>query len=80
MSSYDALVSAYFANGGTVTRLKPGQSNGMTARDWSRAVRGELPNGEPSQEQLEEMRAEVYAEAKHAGGTAAVNELLAAGV
>lgn len=80
MSSYDALVSAYFANGGTVTRLKPGQSNGMKAKDWSRAIRGELPNNEPSDEQLADMRAEQYAEARHTGGQAAVNELLAAGV
>jgi hypothetical protein len=39
------LVTAYLGNGGAVSRVGVGETNGMRKRDWDRAIRGEVEQG-----------------------------------
>ncbi len=73
--SHADLVAAYLAKGGKVKRVAEDASNGMTARDWYLAARGDLQTAE-SDEQIAEREAERVREAYHVGGrTAALDEL-----
>lgn len=53
MSSTDEMIKAFLARGGKVTRAAEGASNGMTEKDWYKAIRGELvaaPAMDPTEE------------------------------
>lgn len=41
-NAHDALVAAFLAKGNTVTRCETGADSGISAREWSQAVRGEI--------------------------------------
>jgi len=87
MSDY---LAQFLAKGGQVKTLPEGASNGMTERDWQYAVRGETPPSKARNSLAglhamerddwnEERRMELLREARHMGGTAAVNDLLGEG-
>ena len=80
--STDALIAAYLAKGGRVTKAALGEGLGISDRKWHMAARDDFrgwDKAKPADTSAHEQRAEMLREAAHTGGTAAVNDLLGQG-